>query len=255
MERDEVKLKILGPHGSIDVRALHRSLGGLIELLKATAAEEWVISDLRAASASLSVKPAVEGTIDFNRLFDEITQGLEQLAQMPGTPPAWTGEMLESLAAIGAPRTYDGVEGIEIYLGGRAPIQLSQVLVENISRTLKISNTSIGSVRGVIDRFLSRDGKNEFGLKDETTGKSIRVTFPRKLEARVVQAIRREVVAWGEIRRDSSGRKVALKLDDFEIVESSPVRPGIRDMIGILGDDWTGGANSVDWVRGQRDGE
>lgn len=254
MESDEVKLKILGPHGFIDVRALYRSLGGLIELLRATAAEEWVISDLRAASASLSVRPAVE-SLDIDRAFDDLTQGLEQLEQMPGTPATWTAEMLESLAAIGAPRTYDGVEGIEIFLGGRAPIRLSQTLLENISTTLKISNTSIGSVRGVIDRFLSRDGKNEFGLKDEATGKSVRVTFARNLETRVVQAIRREVVAWGEIRRDASGRKVALKLDDFEVVESLPDRTSIVEMIGVLGDDWTKGANSVDWVRGQRDDE
>lgn len=71
----------------------------------------------------------------------------------------------------------------------------------------------------------------------------------------MVQAIRREVVAWGEIRRDASGRKVALKLDDFEVVESLPDRTSIVEMIGVLGDDWTKGANSVDWVRGQRDDE
>lgn len=250
---DEVQLKILGSHGSIDVRALHRSLGGLINLLSAKASSEWLITELKAASATISVKSA-NPEIDFKAVFDEITEGLKELREHAVTPPEWTGPMIESLLDMGGPGDLAGVEGIELTCGNRPAVRIDDgEILENARKALEFRHVSLGSVHGTIDRFLSRDGRNEFGMIDEVTGKSVRVTFRKPLESKVIQAIQRKVIAWGELRRDSSGRKISMKLEDLQIVESPESSTGIRQMIGALGSDWTGSKSSVDWVRGQRE--
>jgi hypothetical protein len=253
MNPDEVQLKIIGSHGSIDVRALHRSLGGLINLLSAKASSEWLITDLRAASATVSVKSA-DPDIDFRAVFDEITEGLKGLREHAVTPPDWNGQMIESLLDMGGPGGLSGVEGIELTCGTRPTVRIDDgTILENARKSLEFRHVSLGSIHGTIDRFLSRDGRNEFGMIDEVTGKSVRVTFKKPLESKVIQAIRQNVIAWGELRRDTSGRKVSMKLEDLQIIDPPANPTGIRQMIGTLGPDWTGSKSSVEWVRGQRE--
>lgn len=253
MERDEVQLKILGAHGQIDVRALQRCLSGLIDLLKAKVSDEWVITELEAASATISIRP-LDQELDTERAFAEITDGMISLRRIAGVPDSWNTEMVSSLLELAAPGELSGVEGIQLRCGDREATRVDdRELRDNARKSLEIGHLSIGSVRGTVDRFLSRDGRREFGLKDEATGKSVKVTFTQTLEGKVVEAIRHEVIAWGDLRRDSTGRKLSLRLDDLEVVEPVGEPSRIRDMVGVLGDDWKDSHNSADWVRGQRE--
>lgn len=164
MNPDEVQLKIIGSHGSIDVRALHRSLGGLINLLSAKASSEWLITDLRAASATVSAKSA-DPDIDFRAVFDEITEGLKGLREHAVTLPDWNGQMIESLLDMGGPGGLSGVEGIELTCGTRPTVRIEDgTILENARKSLEFRHVSLGSIHGTIDRFLSRDARNEFGM-------------------------------------------------------------------------------------------
>lgn len=252
MEADEVLMKILGPHGSIDARVLHRSLGALIELLHAAAESEWVISDLAVGSIDLAVRPAPSSPDNAGDTFDRLVSGLHDLEAGTGVPLDWTDDMLHSLISLASLDAFPEVEGIQLTFGGEQTVLVSKSIVRNASRTVQFSSRSIGSVSGQIDRYISRDGKNEFGLVDEKTNKSVKVSFPRSMEGRVLAAIKHNVVAWGELTRNQAGRKVSLKLTDFELTTPRPLFD-VSDAVGILGNDWTAGSSSVDWIRDQRD--
>ncbi|MCF3137654.1 hypothetical protein LRQ04_00155 [Paenarthrobacter sp. AR 02] len=253
MERDEVRLKILGAPNSIDVRALHRSLGGLIDLLHGSTESHWLISDLKVSSALVKLRPAMPSDVDWEGAFQEILAGLHHLESESSTPSSWGNTMVEALLQAGGLGKFAGVEGVELTLGTDAPIRIDGEIVANASRALKPPNTSLGSVAGKIDRYISRSGKKNFGLVDEATGKSVSVTFSASMEPRVVEAINKQILAWGLLRRDHTGRKVSLSLEDFELVESARGPVSLDDIVGVLGQDWTDGRSSVDWVREQRD--
>lgn len=252
MERDEVRLKILGAPNSIDVRALHRSMGGLIDLLHSATESHWLISDLRVSSALLEVRPAEREDLDWDSTFQELTEGLHHLNATSSTPANWGDAMLEALVQTAGLGKFAGVEGVELTIGAGSPIRLDGEIVANASRALTAPNRSIGSVTGKIDRYLSRSGKKNFGLVDENTGKSVKVSFSSLMEARVVEAIGKQVLAWGELRRDHTGRKVSLSLEDFEVVERVRRSVSVDEIVGVLGREWTNGLSSVEWVKEQR---
>lgn len=251
MEQNEVRLKILGAPNSIDVRALHRSLGGLIDLLHGATESHWLISDLKVSSALVEVRP--DEDLDWHAVFAEITDGLRHLETTSSTPADWGDSMLEAVVQAGGLSKFAGVEGVELTVGAGEPIRLDGEVVANASRALKAPNKSLGSVAGKIDRYLSRSGKKNFGLVDESTGKSVKVSFSAQMEARVLEAIGKQVLAWGELRRDHSGRKVSLSLEDFEIVQTTQRPVSVDELAGLLGAEWTNGLSSVEWVRKQRD--
>ncbi|MFM9272821.1 hypothetical protein [Pseudarthrobacter sp. NKDBFgelt] len=252
MENNEVRLKILGAPNSIDVRALHRSLGGLIDLLHGATDSHWLIADMKVSSALVEVRP--DEDLDWRAVFAEITEGLRHLETISSTPASWGDAMLEAVVQAGGLSKFAGVEGVELTVGAAGePIRLDGEIVANASRALKAPNKSLGSVAGKIDRYLSRSGRKNFGLVDESTGKSVKVTFSSHMEARVVEAIGKQVLAWGELRRDHTGRKVSLSLEDFETVETVSRPVSVDEIAGLLGTDWTNGIGSVEWVRKQRD--
>lgn len=254
MHPEDIKLKILGAPSSIDARALHRSLGGLLDLLSGATSAHWVIADLKVGSAEVDLKPAADAELNVDEVFREIVAGLVHLEHESSTPADWGDAMMEALVDIGSVTKFPGVEGVEISCGGHGIVRLDSEVVKNAARALSTPHRSLGSVKGTIDRYISRSGRKNFGLLDESTGKSVKVTFPSNMESRVVESIGKEVLAWGELRRDQRGRKVSLRLDDFELVERSEGPVSTQQIVGILGVDWTGGLGSVNWVRGQRDG-
>ncbi|MCP1413567.1 hypothetical protein [Paenarthrobacter sp. A20] len=253
MERDEVRLRILGAPNAIDVRALHRALGGLLDLLHGSTDVHWFISDLRVGSAQIQIRPPRKTEEEWETAFQEITEGLRHLETDCSTPAAWGDSMLEALVQTGRLSKFAGVEGVEVTLGEGRPIRLDREIVANAARALKAPNKSLGSVAGKIDRFISRSGKNNFGLVDQNTGRSVQVTFTKAMESRVVEAIGKQVLAWGALRRDHTGRKVSLALEDFEVVQAGRRTVSVDEIVGALGTDWTDGRGSVEWVREQRD--
>lgn len=158
--------------------------------------------------------------------------------------------MLERLISLGDVTDLPGVDGAELSLSGRGIVRIDGPVQAHARESLHERRTSIGSVRGRLDRWVDCGRHHEVGLIDEATGRAIQVDVPVELKARVRAALDETVLAWGLVRRNANGDKLRLRLEDFEIVEKAP-STSVDDMIGYLG-DWTDGVSSVEWVRAQR---
>lgn len=257
---DQLQLRLLGPAGHMDARALQQALGALLDLMHDAAASQspqdlptFVISDLRTSSALVAVRPS--GIVEREALdgLEHLTRGVSALEQGVGVPDAWTEDMVRNIITIGSVTKMAGVEGAELSWHGHPPVRLDTNVLLHAEASLSEKRISLGSVRGRLHRWFDHRSKHEVGLIDEGTGRAVTITVPPHLVDRTLQALNRTVLAWGEIRRNTQGDKLRLAMEDFEVVDDRP-SPRTEDMAGILGKDWTGGASSVEWVRAQRDG-
>jgi len=84
------------------------------------------------------------------------------------------------------------------------------------------------------------------------TGTAVRCTFPEAMTRRIQEAFLREVVAWGVLKRNTAGQKLSLAIEDFEIIDDAGPPEPVDNFVGIFPEGWTGGDDSVAWVRRQR---
>lgn len=250
----EIRVIIRGDARQIDAVALQRALTGLLDLVRKSPDERWVVSELRLGSIVAAVAPADIGPAEVEERFRHLISGIDLLTDVAEPPVRWTDEMLQGLATFGTVLPLPGVDAIEIRLDNRHTVPITRELAEHASRALARGRTSFGSVEGVIDRFYDRDGKREFGLRDRG-GDAVSVRFKRADSDRVRECIGQRVVAWGRLKRNTEGRKRELKMDGFDLVQDLPSRLTLDDVIGTLGPDWTEGRGSVQWIREQRDGD
>lgn len=251
----EIRLRILGEHASIDVEALHKALGSLLDLLKAAGiSTELVIADLREGSAEIAVRPR-QSSEEIEARFAELVGGLGSLNEQR-VDPGWDTGMLEGAVDLATALAFKGVSGLQVVARGAVTADISQVALDTAKDALAASTVSVGSVTGRIYRFFDHKSRREFGMIDDATQHSVRVTFTSDKEQKVLRAVGRTVTAWGELRRNRDGRKVLLKLDDFEVVSARSRRSSeLDEMSGALGTEWSGELGSVESVRRQRDGE
>jgi hypothetical protein len=90
-------------------------------------------------------------------------------------------------------------------------------------------------VRGHLDRYSGRRGHREVGLRDDATGRAVTITYSEALQSQMLAALEHDVVIWGEVRRNSQGRKTSVKAHGVDIVHYGVPEP-VRQLVGILGD-------------------
>lgn len=255
MDDSEFRLHIHGEHGQIDARALERAISALLQLLGDLDNNRWVITDLSVGSAKLAVRPArLDGDVLHER-FAEIAAGLEDLAAST-TPISWLPSQLDALIALGGVVRFEGADSIDLEFGAGQPVPITTGMVDEAKRARRSQDVSLGSVRGHVDRYLNRRSRREFGLVDVVTGEVVTVRFAAKFEQLVHHAVDTDVIAWGVVHRDHSGRRRSMELEGLEVMEPGngpSERVLLNDLVGLFGQDWTDGMNSTDWVRRQRD--
>ena len=83
------------------------------------------------------------------------------------------------------------------------------------------------------------------------------VHFSKDDEDTVRKLIGIKVVAWGMLRRNpSTNQKKILTMEGIKVINEpneTSENVTVVDFEGILGTDWTGGLDSISWVRAQRD--
>lgn len=248
MEADEVRLDIKGQHGQIDPRAVAdgiNSLVGLLEHLQLPLGEprpELHLSDLKIGSARIDIRASVSAVTI-------ASDGMLALTDGPGMPEGWTPEALRYMVKLGEVRRRAGVEDILVSLDAVSRT-IDKVLIENAQESLAPWPASLGSVQGRLFRY--NDDKREAGIVDEVTGEKVKVTVPAEYADMVVAEMLKDVCVWGEIHHTPTGRIDRIIAEGIErLPDPAPPAP-ISELADILGSDFTGGVDAVEWVRRQR---
>jgi hypothetical protein len=256
LEPDEVQVKLLGEPGRIDARGLQRALASLLDVLEsfddADVRARWAITNLAVASAALAVRPVGVVLSETREGLDTFLAGVDRLDSEAGVPEGWDERAVRRMIDMASVANLDGVEGVELSWGDHPPVRLDHAVLANSEESVTERHLSLGSVRGRLDRYYHRGSKREVGLLDEVTGEAIKVQFGAHLQQRVVDAMEHTVTAWGELHRSADGRRLRLRLEDFEVEAPESLPVPVEHLAGVLGEDWTEGVSSVEWARAQR---
>jgi hypothetical protein len=256
---DELGLYLGGSMGSIDAHALSAGLSAILTLLGTPpggkkAETVWALSTLREGSAAVAVRPGEAQTQEWVDRFRTIVAGIEQLDARPGEPEGWSPTDIDHLLDLRRITGMAGVERAALWLNDRRhEVDLRAGVLDNAAASLAEVSVSLGSVRGHLDRYDGRGPKPTVGLQDEVTGRSVRISFPPDMRAKVLDHIERDVVVWGELRRNAEGRLLSVAAEGIDELKREPVEP-IEHLRGLFGPDWTGGQDSVGFQREQRRG-
>lgn len=259
MVDDELGLYLGGNLGSIDAQALNTGMSALLTLLGTPPGGRkieniWALSTLQEGSAAVALRPGGAQTQESVERFRAIVRGIEQLDQRPGEPDGWSPIDIDHLLDLRRINGMAGVESASLWLNepGRR-VDLRGALLNNAAASLAEVAVSLGSVRGHLDRYDGRGSKPTVGLKDEATGRSVRISFSPDVRVDVLAYIERDVVVWGELRRNSAGRVLSVSAEGIEELKRQPPEP-VRNLRGLFGPDWTGRVDSTTFVDEQRRG-
>lgn len=217
----------------------------LVQSLTPGGSATLTLTDLRGASAHISM--AVTGAS-----VDSVHHGIEALRVASVLPPGWRRESLQAVANLGDVVGMRGVDSITLRLG-QAVSAIDRAIQQNAQSALEPSARSLGSVRGTLYRYtndVSRSRRTA-GLRNVHSGDTIELRFSADAAPSIRENLENDVEVWGEIARDATGRIIHLTVEGIEPVQpSDPARAS--DGRGLLGSDWTGGVDPVEWVRSQR---
>lgn len=258
-----VRLHLGGPEGEIAGDAFLEAASAFLGLLDGAAQgagdnPTWTVQDLAIGSANFAVQVAGEprATETAERSVRTVLDGLSTLREHAIMPTAFSEGMVRKVRTLAQTLERHGVRDISIGAQTGATtfedISVDEVIGRHAEQALRTSSESLGSVEGVFDRLYLRDRRREAGLIDEVTGVAVNCTFPKEMTHRIQEALLSKVVAWGVLRRNAAGQKLSLAIEDFETIgDPGPIEP-VENFVGIFPEDWTGGRDSVEWVRGQR---
>ncbi|MGY1846880.1 hypothetical protein [Blastococcus sp. SYSU DS1021] len=259
MEDDELGLYLGGHLGVIDARALQAGLSAILKLLGTPpgggAAENvWALSALQAGSAAVAVRPGGAVTQESTDRFRDIVRGIGQLDRRAGEPDGWSPIDIEHLLELRRITGMAGVESASLWLNDPdRQVDLRGPVLNNAAASIAERTISIGSVRGHLNVYDGRKKRPRVALTDEATGRSIRITFPPEKRVDVIPYIERDVMVWGELRRNAEGRVLSVSAEGIEALKRRPAEP-VRNLRGLFGPEWTAGLDSDAFVDEQRRG-
>ncbi|MGC5245562.1 hypothetical protein ACPXB3_01315 [Gordonia sp. DT219] len=207
------------------------------------------LTELRGGSAHITMAVR-DGAID------ELSSGLDELRQHPVLPHGWSRPSLQALVGLAKVSEVRGVEEIRLDIDDTVAAIDDEIRL-NAEAALTPSSVSLGAVRGVIYRYINDTTKKghhrrEAGLRRTDTAEAIVLRFTADDAAKVRNHLEAEVEVWGVVARDMTGQIDHLDVEGIEPVEPDDEAPPNNGR-GLLGSDWTGGIDPVEWVRMQRD--
>lgn len=109
---------------------------------------------------------------------------------------------------------------------------------------------SLGEIRGTIIDI--DNNACQATIKNYQTGNNIKILFDLQHLDGINRLLKHKAWVSGKIKRSrTTGAPQEIKLEKIKPVNINSV--DIEDVAGILGRQWCGGLDPVDWVRQQRD--
>lgn len=249
---DELRLSLEGQKGEMAAASFITAAQALVKLLDGASRDKiaWKVSTLATGSLRIGLTASRSAdSADPQDVVDTVLSGLVTLRQASTIPHGYTLPMMGHAQQLAGLKGKGGITDISISAGATV-VKIDEELARNAAEAVSGKAVSIGSVQGILDKVNFRNIR-EFGLIDERTGASMRVTFGSELDDAVKQAIDTPVVVTGTLYRNATGQKVTMRARSIAALTKQPPRP-VEQLVGILGDDWTGGLDSVDFIRVQR---
>ncbi|MDJ0491447.1 hypothetical protein QNA24_34265 [Rhodococcus qingshengii] len=248
MAKDEVLVKLQGKHGEIDPLAVADAITALDKIMRNIDGEgepELTLSNLKIGSAQYGVKTD-------SRRVERLSTGIQSLTYSAMMPDGWNSASMAGLVELEKVNQRRGVTAIQVDIDG-AVCAIDEVIADNASLGLQYFSVSLGSIRGQLFRYANDVSRRSAGLRDRNTGKAVDLKFPERLAQEIKAHLDQQVTAWGEVYRSQDGTIAKIKLEGIEAIPGSQEQLTLDEVAGILGRDWTGGLDPVDWVRHQRD--
>lgn len=248
----EITVEVEGDANRIDARTLLDVARSMLDLLESVGERPnygsvWVPTGLVVGSLCLDLVCSEPDAAD---VVDTVMNGISSLDHSVVLPDGFRDRDLRSLVDMARTAHKGGGNGVKV-VAGDTKREITDRVAQNAEAARSIKVQSWGSVSGVLDRLILRNNRNEVGLIDDVTKRAVTVRFPERLRDRVVGSMAKRVVGVGRLTRDLSGEKLTLELYELELDEKQPPEP-ISQLVGVLGDDWTGGLDAVEFVRGNR---
>lgn len=196
----------------------------------------WVIQSISKASPvfiELAASPARADvkTEEVRKTVRAVTQGLKMIERGPRRPDYFSDRALESAKQL-AELHDKNVTGIRVS-NGRASVDLTKRLSANVDELIGPKTSSEGTVEGTLE-VVSIHGRSEFSIFETLTQNRVRCFFAAEMLEEVIRAFGKRVAAHGEIFANASGRRLSVKVEDFEVFPAEEDLPGIDEIIGIL---------------------
>ena len=239
---DDVTLRIGGAAGHIEARSLQHALRSLLDLLEA--AEEvtsrgerhpWVLSTLEEGSAVAGLAHPSPGAS-----LKLVDTGLTALHRVGSVPEGWTSDMVKSIRSLGRLVGRAGTERVQVGLAmPDRQWDIDGVLTSHANTAVQASQTTFGTLSGVVDRFSERR-ERVVGITLDV-GHTVTARFPAELRERIVsEAVGRRGDFWGDLDRNDSGQPISLRTIDFSIEGQSDLPTPPSAVRGLLKQDgWT----------------
>lgn len=234
----------LGGEG-IDPRAVADAIVAIEKLVKSLDIEpRLTLTDLSTGSAHVSMSAGGQS-------LDDLSGGLEQLGGAAELPAGWGRDTVLGVLSLGKVTKLRGVDSLRVRIGERIA-HIDAVMQANAESVLEPKSRTLGSVRGVLYRYINDKSNRAAGLRNLNDGEVVTLYFSSDVAPLIKDNLDSEVEVWGEIARDVTDRIIHVTVEGIEPIPVSE-RAQISDGRGLLGDEWTNGIDPVEWVRTQRD--
>lgn len=249
---DDLLLALEGQKGELSASQFLTASQTLLRLLDGASREKvaWQVTTLTEGSLRIGLSASRSGdSADAARVVETVVSGLRTLHHSSTIPHGFSVAMMKDAQLLASAKGKGGITDISL-TSGAIVAEIDEVLAANAAAAVASKVVSIGSVQGILDKVNFRKDR-WFGLIDDRTGISMKCVFGPELDAAVKAAIDTPVVVTGTLSRNAAGQKVSMRARSIESLAKQPPTP-VEQLVGVLGDDWTGGQDSVEFVRAQR---
>ncbi|WJR35274.1 hypothetical protein P3F83_07850 [Mycobacteroides immunogenum] len=240
---DDITVDLEGE--GIDPRAVADAILAVERLVKSLDIEPHLtLTDLSTGSAHVSMSAGGQS-------LEALSGGLAQLGGAAELPDGWVRDTVLAVLGMGKVTKLRGVDSMDVRIG-TAIAHIDAAMQANAESVLEPKSRTLGSVRGVLYRYINDKNNRSAGLRNLNDGEVVTLHFDTDTAPLIKENLDTEVEVWGEIARDVTDRIIHVMVEGIEpIPVSEPARAS--NGRGLLGEDWTNGIDPVEWVRMQRD--
>ncbi len=221
---------------------IHFILSDVDKQISGTSTLVWSVESLGNSSKIVEAAPYLiheDGVDNRVRIVSAFVEGMQKISlDKPVRPNYFSEDSL--LRAKSLANLLDGYV-TRISLRGTIEGKLSdyilitQRVAANVDELIGIRRTSLGSIEGKME-LISIHGGTYFNIYDQLSGRRIKCVCNRDQlnELTSAQNLGRRILVYGEIREDSFGQAIQIKLQHHRFLRNRDELPQPNDLRGIL---------------------